>query len=527
MAFTLVQAGSKLKSVNTDGGISAALTLPTGVTLATNRQPRFARFNRYVVVVNTPTRPISVDTAGIVRVLTPAPPSTAVVLSAGASGSLSGTYLALQTYKILDAFGNTIAESDYGPAMTTAFTISSKKLHAVFPLSSDTVSATQLYRTATNGGDYFSWVQIAGNVTTSEEDDIADAALGIADAPSLGTAPDLTLIAEFGGRLWGVDRNVIDELRYTEAGTMYGWSALNTVKIPHVGADDAGITALIPRRAALGVARRDVFNQVTGSQRSNITPVIVNGGEGVGCVSQESVLVYNDIAYFLARDGVYQWDSNGISPLSDGLVRTWFTTDDTFNRSMFWRAFAEMDPTGKHYRLFLASKGSDKIDRWIELDMLTGAWFGPHFTTAFDPTSAFWVAGRNQQPFIMLGSREGYLSQDQSARNDWDVMPIDAHAAVRGEEMGEPEQEKYWGELAIHTQVQGAGATLTITPELGDVDETTPTTPMTADLTKARQRVGRIGSGNSMVMDFTNNQINVDTAIYGYEINPVHPIGQR
>jgi hypothetical protein len=527
MPFTLIQAGSTLRTVNPDGGLSAALTLPNGVDLMVNRQPRFAKFRNYIVVVNTPTRPLSVDADGVVRLLTPAPPSVPVALSSGASGTLSGTYLALQTYQLLDSFGNIIAESDYGPAMATAVTIASKKLHAHFPLSGDDVDATQLYRTATNGATYFTWTNVPGNTTTDIENQIADASLGLVEAGARGTAPDLYLIAEFNGRLFGVARNNPDSVVYTEAGTMYGWSALNTLLIPRAGSDSAGITALIPRRAAIGVARRNVFTQVTGSTRSNFAPVVVNGGESVGCVSQESVLVLeNDVAYFLWYDGIYKWDSNGISCVTDERVRSWFTTDIYFNRSMFWRAQAGYDPIGKKYRLLMAGVGSDRLDQWIEVDLNTGACFGPHSTNAFSPTCFVNVAGRNQQPFLMMGSREGYLSQDQEPRNDWDLHPIDFHVTVRGDEQGEPEQEKYYGELSVHVKAQDAG-TLTITPELGSVDETTPTAEMEADMTIARTRVGRIGNGNTMVMDFTNDEINVDTAIYGYEVDPVNAVGRR
>lgn len=526
MPFTLVQASNTLRTVNTDGGLSpTALTLPLGISLATNVQPRFARYGRYVIVVNTPSRPLSVDVNGVVRPLTPLPPGSAVVLSAGAAGTLSGTYLSLQTYKLLDSLGNTISESDYGPAMAAPFTINSKKLHATFPLSAESVSANQIYRTATNGGVYFSWAQSAAAVNFVEND-LSDAAIGLLAAPELGSAPDLTLIAEFAGRLFGVERSQPDYLRYTTAGTMYGWNALNTVLIPRVGSDSAGITALIPRRAALGVSRHNTVVQVTGSQRSNILPTIVNGGEQAGCVSQESVAVHLDVAYWLGRDGVYRWDSEGIRCVTDGLVRTWFTQDTYFNRSMFWRAFACIDPETNTYNLFLASRGSAVHDRWVSMDLNTGAWFGPHKTDAFQPTCALWVAGRNQQPFYMVGSREGFLSQTQDPRNDWDLLPIAARATMRSDELESPEQEKYYGELSVHVEAQNAG-TLTITPSLGSVDEVTATAPMTADLTQARTRVGRVGNGNSMVMDFQNAELNVDVALYEYEIDPVNEIGRR
>lgn len=521
-----MQVGNTLKSVNTDGGLSSALTLPTGVTLYTNRQPRFARFKSYVVVVNTPTRPLSVDTDGVVRVLTPTAPGSAVVLSNGAAGSLSGTYFSLQTYRQLDSLGNVISESDYGPAMTTAFTIVSKKLRATFPLSSETVDATQLYRTTTNGAVYFPWTAVTGNTTTATENDISDAALGLIAGPELGPAPDLTLVAEFGGRLWGVSRDDINSLRYTTAGTMYGWHALNTLLIPHVGSDGAGITALIPRRAALGVSRRNVFSQVTGSSRSNIAPVIVNGGENVGCVSQESVMVFNDVAYFLGQDGIYRWDSNGISSITNGLVRSWFTTDVYFNRSMFWRAFSELDPINLKYRVFLASKGSSYTDRWIEYDIMKGTWWGPHTTDAFTPSSAFLVAGRNQQLYPMIGSREGYISQDQEDKNDWGLVGIAMSAKTRHYHNDQPDQMHYYGEMTVFHEIQDAG-NLTVTPSLGPLDEEVAQTAFESSMTRGRRRLGRIGAGESMTLTFENDTVDQDVVLQGFEIDPVQDIGRR
>lgn len=526
MPFTLMQIGNMLKSVNTDGGLSPALTLPPGVTLVTNRQPRFARFRRYVILVNTPTRPVSIGTDGIVRPLTPAPPTVQVDLSAGAAGTLTGSYLALQTYKLLDEFGNVIAESDFGPAETVRTTVGNQKLHAHFPLSSEAVDATQLYRTTTLGATYFPWIQVPGNSTTDIEDDKSDAELQLIAAPELGSAPDLTLIAEFAGRLWGVSRDDVDSLRYTSAGTMYGWSALNTLLIPHVGSDGAGITALIPRRAALGVARRNVFNQVTGSQRTNFQPTIVNGGENTGCVSQESVMVYNDVAFFLGQDGVYRWDSNGITCISDGLVRTWFTTDVHFNKSMFWRAFSELDPISKKYRLFLASKGSARINRWIEYDIVRQTWWGPHKTDAFNPTSAFLVAGRNQQLFPMVGSREGYISQDQEDKNDWGLVAIEMIAKTKSHNGEDPEREKYYGEVSVFNEVEPVGE-LIVTPSVGPNEQEVDHPPFIAPLTDGRTRLGRIGTGESASVTFTNDEVNQDVVIEGYEIDPLHMIGRR
>ena len=528
MAFTLLQVGTTLKSINSTGAFSPTLTLPAGVVLSAALTPRFARFNRYVILVNTPSRPLSIGDDGVVRLLTPNKPTTPVALTAPDAGGLTGTYLALETYKLLDSNGNVVSESDYGPFMPAAVAIANNKLLANFPLSTDAVDGIQLYRTTTLGATYFPWLLIPGNLNASVEDDTPDAGLGVIQGAFLGTPPDLTLIAEFGGRLWGVDRTDIDDLRYTEAGTMYAWSALNTLPIQHLGSDSAGITALIPRRNSLGVARLNVFNAVTGTDRTNFTPNTVNGGESVGCVSQESVVVYNDVAYFLWRDGVYMWNSTGISPISNGLVRSWFTTDKYFNRSMFWRAFAQLDPIGLKYRLFLPSVGSNFCDRWIEYDLTTQTWWGPHKTDAFQPTCAILVAGSDQQPYYMVGGIEGYLSQDQNAKNDWNVNPIVMSGETVKQIQGEPELEKYWGELAISQALQPTTGNLTITPVVGEIDDNTvPQAPFTVNPTVSYQRLGRLGRGKRASLIFNENTLNQDVVIYGYEIDPISIIGRR
>jgi hypothetical protein len=530
MAFTLLQVGSTLKSINSAGALSPTLALPAGVTLATNLVPRFAKFNRYVIVVNTPSRPLSVGDDGKVRLLTPQPPTTAVSLVGTNAGGLTGTYLARQTYKVLDTSGNTISESDYGPLMTVAVAVVAKKLIATFPVSADAVDATQLYRTATLGQTYFPWLLISGNTLTSVESDTPDAGLGIVAGAQLGTAPDLTLIAEFGGRLWGVSRTNVDTLRYTEAGTMYGWSALNILPIPHVGADAVGITALIPRRNALGVTRLNVFNQVTGTDRTNFNPVAVNGGEGVGCVSQESVVVFNDIAYFLWRDGVYTWDSVGIKSITDGRVRSWFTTDTYFNRAMFWRAFGQLDAFTLKYKLFLAAAGTTQLNRWIEYDIQTGTWWGPHKTDAFVPTSAVQVAGSNIQPYLMIGGLEGYLSLDQEDKNDWGVSPINLSVQTKKQSMDNNEHEKYWGELTVLGKTQAIALNtglIAVTPLVDDLDTSTLGTPFQYDMSLGRHRLGRLGVGKFMSLNFDHAIINQDVALYGYEVDPVNIVGRR
>lgn len=522
MAFTLIQTGGSLKSVNTDGTLGPALTLPSNIDLATNRQPRFARFKRYAILVNTPTKPLSIDPDGVVRILTPDAPTAAVTLSDGAAGSLSGTYLSLQTYYINDLDGNLISESGAGPAMSAAYTIASKKLRGTFAVSGESVTGSKIYRTTTNGSTYFPWTSTTDNIDTTVENDTSDAALGLVEMADLGEAPDLTLIAEWQGRLWGVDRTEIDDLRYTESGTMYGWSALNTLPIGKIGTDQAGVIALVARRNALGVARKNSFLQITGTTRSNIGAKTLH--EELGVLSQESVVVFNDVAFFLWRDGVYTWDDSGFKCISNGKVRSWFTTDTYFNRTMFWRAFAGLDPLALRYRLYLASADSTTIDRWVEYDIPTGTWWGPHRTDALSPTCAISVYEANMQPSIMVGSSGGFLSKDQETRTDW-TSAISLSARTKNYFGDDPEKEKYFGEPTILIDPLTSG-NLTVTPYVGKRNAPARTAS-TYSMTNARKCLGRMGTGQFGSLKFTNSEVGKDVVLVGYAIDPIHIIGKR
>src|SRR4051812_7385674 len=191
MAFTVIQAGTSLQLVATDGTLTT-LTLPSGVTLRQDVPPRWAVYGRYVVLVNTPSRPLTIDSTGTVRPLTPLPPRLAAVLSAVSGGTLSGTYSGVRyTNVITDGVGNVIAESDYSPASGSA-TVAGQDLKAAsIDVAPDTISLRRLYRPTTNGAELFQWVDLNGNVLTAVQDDLSDAGLSEISGPTLGSPPRL------------------------------------------------------------------------------------------------------------------------------------------------------------------------------------------------------------------------------------------------------------------------------------------------------------------------------------------------
>lgn len=425
MSLAIIQAGSNLQLLSANGDLTT-LTLPTNVTLRTDVPPRWVIYSHYAVLVNTPSQPLTIDANGTVRLLTPRPPRVAPVLSAGVAGTLTGSYRTKMTFVIQDALGNVIAESDYSP-FSNQFAITNKKLRASnLDLSPDEITGRRLYRTTTLGAVYFQWVDLDGNILTAVEDDLSDAGLSLVAAPTLGTPPRLTLIAEFRGRLFGVGDVDIDHVRYTEAGIQYAWPSDNTLEIPSVGMDAFGIVSLLPRREALGAGRRNMLVQITGTGTENSSGIVdfdvVILSKELGVESQESMVVFRDTAYFLWKDGVYTWGSEGLRCISDGTegksqVRSWFTTNSYFNRDRFPYAFAEIDPNRPIYRLFLADADSDVENAWVEYDIKDGTWWGPHSTALFTPTSAFNRTNASNRTLPVIGSASDIWT-DQETRSD-------------------------------------------------------------------------------------------------------------
>ena len=528
MAFTLIQAGATLKLVDTAGTPSAALTLPTNIVLSTTRTPRFAIFGKYVVLVNSPNRPLTIDGLGTVRVLSPRPPGSVPVLSAQSGGALSGSYKVKQTFRVKDDIGNILAESDFGP-ITASQAVASQYLRAAnLDLSPDSVSSSMLYRTTTGGIVFFPWVELNGNTQTSIQDDVSDAGLSLVAAAPLGSAPDLVTIASWRGRLWGGDRVDIDHLRYCEVERMSAWPRSNDILIPPQGADSVGIRALAPRREALGVGRRNHIFQVTGTSASDFRSVKVT--ENAGIESQESVVVYRDTAYFLWKDGVYAWDSGGIRCISDGKagkgnVRSWFTTDSYFNRNRFANAIAQIDPIRNKYRLFLSAAGSSDLDRWVEYDLNEETWWGPHQTAAFTLVSAFVVPSANDVLAPMVGSSSGFMWQEQATRTDDTATAIDFDVDTKRHDGGTPNVDKVFEHLRMAGIAQTTGR-LTVTVSKGELDASADSQVHQFELTKSSQDVGMVGAGKTAQLNFRENTAGQDVQLVGYEL-PFHELGVR
>ncbi len=523
MPFYLVGHGSALSRMTTAGS-ATSLTLPTGVTVNSGRPPRFVVWGREVVVANSPSRPLAVARGGNPRVLVPRAPANAPTISATGSGTLNGTFKVRCTFIVKDAFGRLLAESGFSPESNTSGTLTNQQLLASnVPISPDTITARRLYRTATGpGAVYFPWVDLDGNTVTTIQNDMSDASIGLVAAPELGDVPDLMLLAEWKQRLWGVSRQDIDTVRYTEADTSYAWAELNTIPIPRIGQDNRGVIALVPRREGLGAARQNSLHQISGNSRKDFRRQTIS--EMVGIEGSEAFVVNDSTVFFLWKDGIYQWDAGGVTCLSDKSVRAWFVKDDTFNRARFQYAKMSLNPQRNSLVLQLAAAGSTNEDRWIEYTFDDRKWWGPHKTDAWTPTCNTWVYDANGLPIWVMGTSGGYLVKEQATRTDSASTGIAFDVIGKFHDMQTPDIFKYFSELSLISKIQAAG-TLSIIPKVGGLDVSAGST-ISASMTTDRQRLRRLGVGRYCNLEFTHSTAGQDVELFGYEI-PYHEIGRR
>lgn len=529
MPYYIVQHGTNLSLV-VPAGTATTLVMPTGVTVSSALKPRFAVWKREVVVVNSTSEPIAVDKEGDTRVLTPLAPASAPVLAVGAVGNLTGVYQVKVSFYIKDEFGNLLAESGLSP-VSNSVTLTSDVLNVTsIPISAQDVSGRRLYRTTAGGSVFFPWIDVDGNTVTAAQGDLPDAALQLVAAPTnLGSGPNLSLVAEWRGRLWGVDKDNIDSLRRTGADTGYAWDPDLEFEVPPIGRDRRGVTALIKRRDELGVAKWDSFQMVTGNDDDSFT--LVQVAEGIGCVSNESVQVIEDEAFFLgAPYGVYKWTDGGITNISDDKVKAWFATDTYFNRARFEYATSNFDPVYKIYSLHLSAAGSSTNDRWIYYDIVADQWYGPHKTGEFTPTASGLLTTSEDKPIPTIGSSNGFLWKNQDTRTDGTSTAIDfdVDTSFMSGAPPAPDIDKAFLELAVITKVLSGGLPkiLTITPKVGGLDASA-SEAISHDMTLGRERLPRLGApGRFAQLNFRQNTADTDTVIYGFEL-PYFELGRR
>jgi hypothetical protein len=273
---------------------------------------------------------------------------------------------------------------------------------------------------------------------------------------------------------------------------------------------------MVPRRNQLLVLKRNGVWAITGTSEANFTIVQLVEGRG-GCVSAESVVVVNDIAYWLAGDGVYSYGPEGLTNITDGDVAPWFKKNSYFNRQRFTEAFAKFNEPRNQYELHVAAAGSEVEDRWVAFNTVNRRWYGPHRTTAMTPTSAGKVSDESGLPVVVVGGSDGrlYVANNEtfvdgpSGAIDYDCESGFFHS-------DNPNVEHHFGKLSVLSRVEAAGL-LTVTPTVGRTNSL-PSAPMQHDLTLGREELERIGDGPMFRLRFRQATAGQGVSLYGYEV---------
>ena len=410
----------------TDGLTSNQVALPPNLLL-TNRRARFALLNKRVCMSNSasnnvmfvPGDPLSDDPIDFVVPMSPTPPKASVTGSVGNDVGLTGKYNVRVTFAVKNSKGAIIAESPMGPPMDEPVTLADENLTIRdIPVSDEFgINTRRLYRTLANGSKYFHWTDVGGNGESYVEEAISDEVIqatpvstDLGNPPgSFGSSSYLELMTAWKGRLFGRagGTNVadLDTLLWSAIRLPYAWNPTNTLPIPPVGADSFGITALIPRRDVLGIAKRDSIWAINSP-----TPLSGNLRQvsQVGAVGQDSVVVHDDYAWFLSEDGIYMWGSDNIpSSISADSVHPWFTTDNYFNRAAFDKVVGFYNTDRQSIVWLMPSRGQSELDRWIEYYPHEGVWLGPHMTSEFTPTFAIAAQDIDSRDIFCFSSTNG------------------------------------------------------------------------------------------------------------------------
>lgn len=525
---TLVQSGANFYVMSEDGGWTE-LAEPSTVTISTEMSPRFEVSGFHAIAVHTPDQPLIVDDSGIVLFLSPLAPTAAPTVAVGSAGALTGTYGVKYTFAIRTLDDRIVAESGFSASASVALT-SDKLAVSNLQLMPGLTAANyddryevvrRIYRTLAGGSTYFLWYTVEDNTTTSFEDDTSDAAISIFAAEALATVPYLSNVASYKERLFGVNNSSNREvLLYSEAGLRWAWPTTNIFTMPQVKGDaQSGITALLPRRDALGITKSNMLITLTGTGDSDFRLTTLSTSKG--CVSQESAAIYDDKWYFLGQDGVYRWSEDGIICISDGKVRSWFTSDTYFDRTRFEDAFAVIN--NKSYLLFLVGVGHTTFTKWVEYDIESGTWWGPHDTEAYELTSAFRLGMHH--PTIGIGTSEGFVGIETEDRLDDDEISINAEAITGPIKVTDPPTTTYFGTLTVEVAPQPAGS-LNVHPIVGELDEDEES-PLVHNLTDASAGLGRLGFGRFLKIRFQHNTVNQIVQLLGFEVDPVNVVGRR
>jgi len=164
------------------------------------------------------------------------PPSSAMTAATAATGAaLTGSFYYAMTF-----VNSNLVESDISP-LTTTLTVAGANItltNIQTAPASFGVNSRRIYRTANGGSTLKRLTTISDNTTTTYDDAIADASLGVNAPDDQGVPPLYSAICYHQGRLFVIDP-VENNVKYSEIGNPYVFKAEsvelvgdNTIDVP-------------------------------------------------------------------------------------------------------------------------------------------------------------------------------------------------------------------------------------------------------------------------------------------------------
>lgn len=544
MAFTVVQAGSSLQAISPSGTIQT-LTLPSGVTIDETIKGQFHTLNRQLLFTGAPSQNLWIDPITFtVRPMVLQTPNAAPTLTAAGTG-LTGGYRAAYSYGLIDANGRLIQESSLSP-VTDQISLTNQGLNwtAIQVSPDSSVNCRILYRSLAEGDadSLFPVATIYDNATTSFLGDATpdDALGGLVAAtyllPPAGTVPGTraALAVVHQNRMFIIDANDPDSLVWSNAQSFTAFSIDNGARLTGDGEDQYGGQGFLSRREELVILKRSRVIRFVGSSNDDFEMMPDDSSQNVGCLAPRSALVIDNIGYFLASDGVYVVDSDGVRSITLGVVDPWFKSDLYFNRSGFYLAEAGYNPDTHAYELHLTAVGTavGTLDRWIAFDIKKGVWFGPHLTSAFTPVSRGLVISSAGLKLAAVGASDGYVYlMNQTTKSDVAGASGSAvgiavdwiHSFFHGDS---PDFYHYWAMPTFHYQNESSSNTVALSWYVGELVGSTFPLSDTLPLNVDRKRSKRLGAGRLMRMRFQHSTAGENFLLRGVQVY-YNTVGRR
>lgn len=166
--------------------------------------------------------------------------TTMTVATAPTGAVLTGGYRYKMTYVNAQS-----VESDVSPATATLTAAGENIRLTSIPVAPQSfgVSTRRLYRTAAGGTDFKRLATIGDNTTTTYDDGILDAALGVSAPTDNGVPPLYSSIVYHMSRLFAIDPST-GLVHYSELNEPYTWKALNVIAPSDLSGDVAKALAV-------------------------------------------------------------------------------------------------------------------------------------------------------------------------------------------------------------------------------------------------------------------------------------------